>query len=587
MKYAIFLLLFLCTLAGVAQPTSSEIKLRLKKLNVLGTVLYVAAHPDDENTRAITYYSNERLMASGYLSLTRGDGGQNLIGPEIRDLLGVIRTQELLAARQVDGGIQFFTRANDFGFSKNAKETLTIWDRDAVLSDVVRVIRQFQPDIILTRFPPDERAGHGHHTASAVLAQEAFDLTNDPNTYPDQLKQAGLWQVKRLYTNTGRWWNQSINENTPGVVAVDMGGYNPMMGKSYSELAAESRTMHKSQGFGSQGRRGEAFEFFEHAKGEKAEKNLFEGINTTWSRVKGGETVQPLVETAIADFNEEKPWTILPQLAAIRKSIRSLDDGIWKTRKLKELDLIIQDCLGLYVDATSDVFFATPGRELNASFEVITRSPMAITMTRISSAQVNMDSVFTRELGFNKPLTIKTKKLVKDNVNFSGPYWLKKDHSEGIFTVEDSNLIGQPQAPSPIAFSFTFTILGEEITITDQLDNKITDPVKGELSRPVEVTPPVFVNLAKPVYVFANQSAKTVEVNVKSTIANMKGLVQLKAPAGWRMEPATIPFQLLKRGDEAKVSFTVFPVADEQEGLLQREVHRQLVRLGRPFGRLS
>src|SRR6185436_6419531 len=194
MKFLSYLLIFV-NVSALAQPTSSEIKLKLKKLNVLGTVLYVAAHPDDENTRAITYFSNEKLFTSGYLSLTRGDGGQNLIGPEIRDLLGVIRTQELLAARQVDGGNQFFTRANDFGFSKSAKETLTIWDKDAILSDVVRVIRQFQPDIILTRFPPDERAGHGHHTSSALLAQEAFDLTNNPAIFPDQLQKTSIWQV--------------------------------------------------------------------------------------------------------------------------------------------------------------------------------------------------------------------------------------------------------------------------------------------------------------------------------------------------------------------------------------------------------
>src|SRR5689334_5938597 len=205
--------------AQQGQPDAAQILLKLKKLNFLGSVLYMAAHPDDENTNIIAYLSNDRLATTGYLSLTRGDGGQNLIGPEIRDLLGVIRTQELLAARRIDGGVQFFTRANDFGFSKSAEETLRIWDKNAVLSDVVRVIRQFQPDIILTRFPPDARAGHGHHTSSALLAQEAFDISNNPNVFPEQLTTVGLWQVKRVLTNTGRWWNQTINENTPGVVA--------------------------------------------------------------------------------------------------------------------------------------------------------------------------------------------------------------------------------------------------------------------------------------------------------------------------------------------------------------------------------
>jgi LmbE family N-acetylglucosaminyl deacetylase len=569
MKKIFALFAFLSTIAS-AQPTSSEIKLKLKKLNVLGTVLYVAAHPDDENTRAITYYSNEKLFTTGYLSLTRGDGGQNLIGPEIRDLLGVIRTQELLAARQVDGGHQFFTRANDFGYSKTATETLTIWDKDLILSDVVRVIRQFQPDIILTRFPPDERAGHGHHTSSAILALEAFDLTNDPKVYPDQIPTTGIWQVKRLYTNTGRWWNPNINENTPGYLAVDMGGYNAMLGESYSEMAANSRTMHKSQGFGSQGRRGEAFEFFEYIKGEKAEKNLLEGINTTWSRIKGGEGIQPLIETAILDFNEEKPWAIIPQLITIRKAIKGLEDGLWKARKLKEVDWLIQNSIGLYADATSDAYYASPGHAMNASFEIINRSPVSISLTKVFSEQLSMDSACNRELVFNKPLGFKTKRIVADGTNFSGPYWLRRDHSEGVFTVEDPKLIGSPQAPPPVSFSFTFNILGEEIVLSDQVDNKVTDPVKGELSRPVEVTPPVFVNLSKSVYVFANQTAKDVEVNIKSTVgSSVKGSVKLKIPTGWRTEPASIPFDLLKRGDELKASFKVYPIANEQETVLQ------------------
>ncbi|HRW98575.1 MAG TPA: PIG-L family deacetylase, partial [Cyclobacteriaceae bacterium] len=242
MRIVILALLTLFSLSTSAQkpkqPDASSIELRMKKLNFLGTVLYVAAHPDDENTRAIAYLANERLATTGYLSMTRGDGGQNLIGPEIRDLLGLIRTQELLAARRIDGGNQFFTRANDFGYSKNSDEAFRIWNKDEILSDVVKVIRQFKPDVILTRFPPDARAGHGHHTASAMLALEAFDITNDPKTYPDQVAKFGTWQVKSVYTNTGRWWNKDINENTPGIVSMDVGAYNPLLGQSYSEIAA-------------------------------------------------------------------------------------------------------------------------------------------------------------------------------------------------------------------------------------------------------------------------------------------------------------------------------------------------------------
>jgi LmbE family N-acetylglucosaminyl deacetylase len=559
----------LLSVYAIAQPPSSEIKLRLKKLNVLGTVLYVAAHPDDENTRAITYYANEKLFTSGYLSMTRGDGGQNLIGPEIRDLLGIIRTQELLAARGVDGGNQFFTRANDFGFSKSANETLTIWDKEAILSDVVRVIRQFQPDIVLTRFPPDERAGHGHHTSSALLAQEAFNLTNEASSFPETASQFGTWQVKRLYTNTGRWWNQTINENTPGVVAVDMGGYNAMMGKSYSEISATSRTMHKSQGFGSQGRRGEAFEFFEYAVGDRANKDLFEGVNTTWSRVKGGESVQPLIEKTIAEFDEEKPYAIVGQLVNIRKAILKLDDNIWKRRKLAEVDKLIRDCLGLYVDVTSDNYYATPGGQLNLSFEVINRSPVSIKLSVISSDILNFDSIANRELVFNKPVAFKSKRVLSTQAQYSGPYWLKEEHEQGIFKVADDKLIGKPQAAEPILITFYVDVLGERIAYADALDFKMTDPVKGELSRPVEITPPVFVNIAKPVFVFANNSPKLIEVSVKSAVGKMSGQVKLKLPEGWKSEPAFIGFNLPKRADEQNVSFTVTPANIEQEAYIQ------------------
>ena len=167
--------------AQSVKPSASEIQLGLKKLNSLGSVLYLAAHPDDENTNMIAYMANEALLNTAYLSITRGDGGQNLIGPEIREMLGVIRTQELLQARRLDGGQQFFTRAVDFGYSKNPEETLQIWDKEKVLADVVWVIRQFRPDVIITRFPTDGRGRHGHHTASAILAEEAFDAAADPN----------------------------------------------------------------------------------------------------------------------------------------------------------------------------------------------------------------------------------------------------------------------------------------------------------------------------------------------------------------------------------------------------------------------
>jgi len=572
----IFYLLITVAVNAQRQPGSSEIKLKLHKLNFLGSVLYVAAHPDDENTRAIAYLANDRLAATAYLSMTRGDGGQNLIGPEIRDLLGLIRTQELLAARRIDGGEQFFTRANDFGFSKNYKETFEIWNKDEILSDVVRVIREFKPDVILTRFPPDERAGHGHHTASGILAQEAFDLTNNPNSYPDQVSKYGTWQVSALYTNTGRWWNQTINESTPGILSMNVGTYNPLLGKSYSEIAAESRTQHKSQGFGSPGRRGDALEFFEYVKGERAEKDLFEKINTTWSKIKGGEKVKALVDKVVIEFKDENPSASIPMLLQIRKEISVLENSVWRTRKIKETEQLIRDCAGLFAEATAGHYWASPGQQVTINLEVISRSDASIYLQKIQSESLQLDSVFSLPLKNNALVMLKTVKSINSNKDYSSPYWLKEKHSQGLFTVNDKNLIGKPENDPAISVNMKFSVQGESMSFEVPLIYKWTDPVKGELSRPFEVVPPVFINFLQPVYVFADQSPKKISVLIKSASASSrKGDLKLELPAGWRTEPERITFELKQQGEEKSFDFTVFPGQQEFDGYMNAVVESE------------
>ncbi|MBS1488435.1 MAG: PIG-L family deacetylase [Bacteroidetes bacterium] len=561
-----FFIILLCISAAAQthrQPGASEIKLRLKKLNFLGSVLYVAAHPDDENTRAISFFVSDQLAATAYLAMTRGDGGQNLIGTEIRDQLGLIRTQELLAARRIDGGQQFFTRANDFGFSKNVNETLEIWSKDEVLSDVVRVYRQFQPDVVIDRFPPNEQAGHGHHTASAVLAQEAFDKSGDINYLPAQVKELGVWQPKRLFTNTGRWWNQTVNENTPDVVTVNVGTYNTLLGKSYAEIAADSRTQHKSQGFGSSGRRGDALEFFEFVKGEKASKSIFDGVNTTWSRIKGGESITPMVEKAITDFKDEDPSASIPQLLKIQSAIRKLPESVWKTRKEKEVGVLIQDCLGLYVEATANYYWSAPGEKIKVSLELINRSKVSVSLTKIQSTQFSFDSTCSTVLSGNIPLTLKTEKTLNNNLDYSDPYWLKKPHTQGLFTVENPALIGQPENLPAVSFDFTFLIGQEQFQLSVPFMYKWTDPVRGELNRPFYVVPPVLVNFDKPDYLFNSSSPNVLNVLVKSTSGNSTGSVGLLVPAGWRVEPATYSFDFKKKEEEKLFAFKVFPGAEE------------------------
>lgn len=230
-----------------AQKSSAEIFSKLKKLDVVGSVLYIAAHPDDENNSFLPFLTNDRMYRTAYLSLTRGDGGQNLLGKEQGIELGLIRTKELLAARQQDGAEQYFSRAYEFGFSKSAEEALAIWDHQQVLSDAVWVIRKFQPDIIIARFPPDARAGHGHHAASAIIAKEAFIAAADPKQFPEQFKYGvTVWQAKRILWNTFNFGG--ANTTNDQQLKIEVGGYNALIGKNYGEIGGKRAPCIKVKG---------------------------------------------------------------------------------------------------------------------------------------------------------------------------------------------------------------------------------------------------------------------------------------------------------------------------------------------------
>ncbi|HRE90119.1 MAG TPA: PIG-L family deacetylase, partial [Myxococcota bacterium] len=274
-----------------------ELTLAVKRLSVVGSVLYVAAHPDDENTRLLSWLVGERGLLASYVSLTRGDGGQNLIGEELGPLLGLIRTHELLAARRIDGATQYFTRAVDFGYSKTADETMRLWDgseQDAVLSDLVRVVRLTRPDVIVTRFsttPPN----HGHHIASAMLARVAFGAAADPDRFPRQREDGvEVHAATRLFENKSHWRFKE-GEDLSKYHQLDVGAFSPLLGRSFAELAAASRTMHKSQGFGSAPTHGPQPEYFELVEsrdgGPSAVGDPLAGLDFTWRRFPGTEKV--------------------------------------------------------------------------------------------------------------------------------------------------------------------------------------------------------------------------------------------------------------------------------------------------------
>ncbi len=541
------------------EPVSaSEILLKLERLNFLGTVLYVAAHPDDENTRLIAYLANETKAHTAYLSMTRGDGGQNLIGPEIREGLGVIRTQELLAARRIDGGRQFFTRANDFGYSKTAEETLQVWDSDQVLSDVVRTFRKFRPDVIITRFPPDERAGHGHHTSSAIMAERAFDISGDQAYYPDQLKELSTWSPTRLFTNTGRWWNPDMDGSEEGVLTIDVGAYNSLLGTSYTEMAALSRSQHKSQGFGSTGSRGSSVEFLEFVKGTSADADIFEGIDTSWSRIKDGEKIGKEIERVISEFDAREPFRSVQAMIRIRGMIQKISDPFWKNRKIAQADDIIADMIGLYLEARASEGQVVRGQNIRLTLEAIQQSPLNVELKGIHSSILELNEI-QKPLVKGEDLELDTAVTIPGDIRFSDPYWLQLPQKKGMYTVEDPDLIGLPENPASIPVIVDLSINGTDLSFEIPLQYRWNDPVQGEKHEPLVITPPALVSIKEPVYLFPDNEPREIEVLIKAGTNNVSGEVQLKAADGWKVSPSSQTFSLNQDGEETMVSFLVSP----------------------------
>ena len=624
-RFCLLLLTVNCSLLTEAKAqapktySSSEILLGLKKLNVLGSVLYIAAHPDDENTRLLAYFANERLLETGYLSCTRGDGGQNLIGPELREQLGVIRTQELLAARRIDGARQFFTRANDFGFSKTAAETFTIWDREQVLADMVWVIRQRRPDVLITRFPPDDRAGHGHHTASAMLAIDAFSAAGDPKRFPEQLQYVQPWQPKRLLWNTGSFFVKP-GEDLSKFLKLDAGGYNPLLGQSYGEIAARSRSQHRSQGFGSAATRGEALEYFTPLReGDSVPKELFEGVDLTWNRVPGGAAVGKLIEDVIRKYDAGHPAASVAGLKNIQTSLMELSampgksrDAFWAEQKASEVNGLIQQCVGLYIEAIAFEATTVAGQSIKLNLEISNRSASTEdVLSLISMFGLEADTTFQVplkiELGKTQRVVIRGK--ISSIIPETQPYWLREKGTIGMYKIPNQLVAGRqgftiyppvsalPQAipnrkkvkqyqktpkqedltsgQSVVGNSENNLVAGLSVFLeSDQINPvfipiqyKHTDPVLGEIYQPLAVVPLVAVNLpVARAYIFADQQPKTIPVTLRAGRAGVSGTLALQAPAGWDISPATAPFTLTAKDEEQTLNFQLRPGAGAAPG---------------------
>ena len=536
---------------------ASEILRQLRSFREMGSVLYIAAHPDDENTELITYFARGRNYRTAYLSLTRGDGGQNVLGPEFGTEIGVIRTQELLAARHIDGGRQYFSRAVDFGFSKDYRKTLSIWDRQQVLSDMVRVIREFRPDVLITRFSPIPGRTHGHHTASTVLALEAFKLAGDPKAFPEQRLKP--WQPERIL------WNESIyqHEDIGGAqqVRIGVGGSDPVTGELFTDIAGHSRSMHKTQGFGNftiPGRNGPRFETFQLLDGAPMTSDVLDGVDTTWNRVPGGAKIGKRADEIIAQFDSQNPAASVPELLQLRDELATLpaDDAV-VIEKRGQLDRILQACLGLEVQTTISQAEVVPGEKMNLHHSVVLHSSVPVRWVAVCYPETKEKIDQEIDLLTDQSRSLDSTPTLPAETRVSQPYWLREEGTAGLFRVDDPSLIGRPENPPVFPIEQVFAIGDQTLVVPDQAVQVTTNSAHREIRRRMEVIPPVSLDFVSDVALFAPGTSRPVEIEMVSSRNDLTGLVRLEAPDGWNVSPAEQSFHLAAVGERAQFQFTI------------------------------
>lgn len=555
----------------------------MQKLEVLGSVMYIAAHPDDENTRLISYLSNGRKLRTGYLSLTRGDGGQNLIGAEIGDALGIIRTQELLEARRIDGGEQFFTRAVDFGYSKSAEESFEKWGKQEILGDVVRAIRAFRPDVIITRFSTDGSGGHGHHTCSAILANEAFSLAADPKSYPEQIAE-GLepWQTKRLFFNASTWWRADlakIAEADPQLwLSIDVGGYEPLLGASFNEIAGRSRSLHKSQGFGSAELRGEMIEYLRLDQGSALSKSeLLGGVETSWRRVPGAEAFAGQIQAMIAAYDPKAPEKSHAELLRLADALTALGYGQpagrgWIAQHLRAVEALLLDSCGVVIEATARTSAVAVGDTVAVTLSALQRrAGPRLRLRQVrgpGGALLDMDEELTTNRASSKELQLS---FAADSA-IDQPHWLAKAHGT-LHRTEDQPLwMNAPVMPRQVRCTVQLELGGGRLLEVDApVVFKWVDPVVGERTRPVVLTPIASV-VPKDVVLIAGDFPVTASFEIEALCDGEQSDLVLALeplPPGWSIAGKSKLPGTLRRGEKRSVSFTLTRDSDAVAGPLK------------------
>ncbi|MDA1315606.1 MAG: PIG-L family deacetylase [Acidobacteria bacterium] len=579
LTFALLAALFLSSSAAPSTPWqgASELHELLNRLGNLGSILILGAHPDDERETMIAYFSRGQHLRSAYLSATRGEGGQNLIGSEQAELLGVIRTQELLAARRFDGGEQFFTRAIDFGFSKSPEEALAFWGRERVLGDIVRTIRRFRPDVILSRFSPTESSGHGHHTAIGYIAREAYEAAADPKRFPEQIKQ-GLtpWKATRLYWSPPLFTRRHEEEQAKRTdrLRVNTGEYNPVLGASYAEIGGAARSMHRSQGMGSGQRKGDSPAYFGYLAGEEAQDNLFDGIDTTWSRVQGGDAVRQFIDQARDEYRPGSPETIVPLLLKAYEAVRKIEDG-WARVKEREILRAIELAAGLWIDAAADRWDVAAGAHAELTLSIVNRSGLSFEWqgADVSGAVSQALAREATPLPGNQVITRKQTIEIPAGTPYSQPAWLRKPSDGNFYHVDDPHLIGLAETPAPL--QVTFEIQGPggvAFSVTRPVIYRWVDDAQGELTRRTEIVPTVAVRFTEANRIFPDAWRRNISVEIESRVDQATGEVSLRLPAGWQTLHASQPFQLERRGMRATLAFELHPPAEPGGGFVTAQV---------------
>jgi len=565
------LLASIAAAAPAPEPAQGQAILQdLLRFREMGSVLYIAAHPDDENTQLISYLARGRCYRTAYMSLTRGDGGQNVLGPEFGDLLGVIRTQELLAARRVDGGRQYFSRARDFGFSKDYRDTLSRWDRQQVLSDIVRVIRLFRPDVVVTRFPTTPGNTHGHHTASAILALEAFGLAGDPKAFPEQLGALSPWQPRRIVWNS--FGANFGGDAGPGVLRMAIDGTDPVTGASFATIAARSRSMHRTQGFANfsvaAAGAGARVESFRLLGGERAAHDIMDGVDTTWGRLPGGAEIGRLAGRAIEEFKPADPSASVPALLALRGRLASLAADPVVSEKRRQLDGIIQACLGLSVETTVPTHEVVPGEALALRHTATVRSAVPVRWVAVRYPWDGRELAVSAELRPNETVAREASRILPAGTPLTQPYWLRAEGTPGMFRVDDPSLIGLPESPPAVPIEDVFAVGGQTLVVEDEAVQAAAEPAGGAVRRRPDVIPPVSLGFSAPVELFAPGASRAVEVEVIASRAGVAGTLSLEPAAGWRASPDKADFRLAAVGDRARITFTVSAPATPAAGAI-------------------